>query len=343
MGVELKRQIIKVLSILFILFFIISNSVVKGYALDEDYATRIYGQNRYETSLIIADALKEEIGTDKFNVIILASGKNYPDALAGSFLAVQAGAPIILVDDNHVSDVYNYISSNLSDSGSVFILGGTSAVSEYVEEYIGSDFETYRIDGATRYDTDLNILDVGAYATDDEDLSDFTVFVCSGNGYADSLSISSSGNPILLINPSKGLTNKQYNFLKENRASEFVVVGGTKSVPKSVESKLNTLGNVERIAGASRYETSAMLAEYYSDYPTVVLAYGGNFPDGLCAGPLACFSGGNLILCDNKNIYYAQQYVEENYVDRGYVIGGPNLISNGSARRIFDCSTIAYY
>lgn len=70
---------------------------------------RIGGATRYETSVLAADALKDQNGGEKFNTVILASGKNFPDALAGSYLANQKQAPLIMVGDKNSEYIYIYI------------------------------------------------------------------------------------------------------------------------------------------------------------------------------------------------------------------------------------------
>ena len=42
------------------------------------------GDTRYETSLKIAYALKDQLITEKFDNVILTSGNGFADALAGS-------------------------------------------------------------------------------------------------------------------------------------------------------------------------------------------------------------------------------------------------------------------
>ena len=55
---------------------------------------RLSGATRYETGYKVADALKAELGVDKFGAVVVATGKNFADALAGSYLAVQKNAPM---------------------------------------------------------------------------------------------------------------------------------------------------------------------------------------------------------------------------------------------------------
>ena len=74
-----------------------------GEKPDADFS-RYAGTSRYETALKTADALKKSLKVDKFDYIIVADGNNYPDALAGSFLAKVKKAPLILVDRSVASE-----------------------------------------------------------------------------------------------------------------------------------------------------------------------------------------------------------------------------------------------
>ncbi len=315
--------------------------LAKGTTPSGRNAVRIAGSTRYETSLKIADAMKSSKNA-KFDAVILADGRNYPDALAGSFLATGLEVPIILVDDNHLNEIAEYVENNLSSGGTVYILGGTGAVSNAVENRFKSTFKIVRLGGNTRYETNLKILEEG---TQDSDLSGYTVIVCSGTGYADSLSASSTGQPILIVNPSTGITDEQMDFLRKSGANDFIIAGGKSSVPTKVETKLKTIGSVERIGGSSRYETSAMIAKYFvSDgTPNAVIAYGGNFPDGLCAGPLAWVKDANLILCSDSSTDYSQSYMDTYGIVKGYITGGTGVISDNSVKNIFRVDSITEY
>ena len=90
-----------------------------------------------------------------------------------------------------------------------------------------------------------------------------------------------------------------------------------------------------RISGANRYETSVKIAEAFFSKPTqIVLAYGQNFPDGLCGGPLAMCLGAPLILTSNESPWDADDYVNGIYT--GAVTGGSGRISDDTVRQIFD-------
>ena len=57
---------------------------------------RLAGANRWETSLKVADEMKANLGLEKFDAIIIASGNDFADALAGSYLSTVKNAPILL-------------------------------------------------------------------------------------------------------------------------------------------------------------------------------------------------------------------------------------------------------
>jgi putative cell wall-binding protein len=63
--------------------------------------------------------------------VTLASGENFPDALAGSVLAAKLNAPIILVSNSN-NEQEKFIESGQYTNEIVF--GGNSSVSEYTQE-----------------------------------------------------------------------------------------------------------------------------------------------------------------------------------------------------------------
>ncbi|MBQ8857938.1 MAG: discoidin domain-containing protein, partial [Lachnospiraceae bacterium] len=98
--------------------------------VEEDEVIRLSGTTRYETGYKVADALKEELGVEKFEAVVVATGKNFADALAGSYLAVEKNAPIILTNGkaDNIAQLHEYIAANVTAGGKVYILGGEAAV-----------------------------------------------------------------------------------------------------------------------------------------------------------------------------------------------------------------------
>lgn len=289
---------------------------------------RIYGSTRYETSYAISTEFKAQSGVEKFETVIVASGKNFPDALAGSYLAGVKDAPILMASEKNIDTLQAYIEENLQPSGNIYVLGGTGAVPDSVIAGLSEKFVVQRLAGESRYETNLLILEEAGVADED-------ILVCTGKGFADSLSASATGKPILLVN-NKELTDGQKAFLEEHTGNQYYIIGGESAVNSIMEAEIQNYGETERIYGASRYETSVKVAEEFFENPeAVVLAYAKNFPDGLCGGPLAMSLNAPLILTATGKTDAAEAYMSENGVGVGLVLGGESLISNRAVNKMF--------
>ncbi|MGD7024723.1 cell wall-binding repeat-containing protein [Rossellomorea vietnamensis] len=89
-------------------------------------ADRIYGENRYVTSVRIADRFFP--GGD---MPIIATGEKFADGLTGSLLAAKRNQPILLVQYNHADDeVKRYFYFN--DVANYTVLGGYNAVHQFI-------------------------------------------------------------------------------------------------------------------------------------------------------------------------------------------------------------------
>ena len=296
---------------------------------------RFAGNTRYETSTMAADALKANLGVDCFGTVIIASGKDFADALAGSYLANIYGAPILIIDDESketVNYIMEYLEENLyvgEDVGNVYILGGTGAISKDVENKLARYYNVTRLAGSNRYETNLEILkEAGVYNED--------ILVCSGLEYADSLSSSAVGKPILLVDSK--LSKEQKSYLNSIDTEKMYLVGGIGAVSSNVEKDLKGY-QLKRLAGKDRFETSALVAkEFFKDSKISVIAYGYNFPDGLSGGPLAMSINAPLLLASENsvNISSAKAYAKEAGIEKTVVLGGRGLIPDSIAESLLN-------
>ena len=93
---------------------------------------------------------------------------------------------------------------------------------------------------------------------------------------------------------------------------------------------------MKRLSGSGRYETSIAVAkEFFTDPDTVVVACGKKYPDGLCGGVLAAALNVPLVLTKDGSEAIAADYVAENEIASGYVLGGETVLSNETVRNIF--------
>lgn len=102
----------------------VQEGLASGIANQFQYAshTRISGNNRYETSTKIGDRLVS-------STVILASGENFPDALAASTLAQKIKAPILLVSKDKIDQsVIDYFKNH--NIKKVLVVGGQLSISD---------------------------------------------------------------------------------------------------------------------------------------------------------------------------------------------------------------------
>ncbi len=99
---------------------------------------RLWGEDRFETSVVISEEFDGDIdGT------LVASGRAWPDALAGSSLSGYLGQPLTLSDTKDVPDVVMAELDRLSPD-SVTLLGGPTALAESVLDELSAAYPSWR-------------------------------------------------------------------------------------------------------------------------------------------------------------------------------------------------------
>lgn len=88
---------------------------------------RIQGSNRYETAARIAEM------SGDYNAVVVASGENFPDALAVTPFAKFINAPIILTAKDKLPPSSK---EAIAKAENIYIIGGENAVSKRVEDEI---------------------------------------------------------------------------------------------------------------------------------------------------------------------------------------------------------------
>lgn len=335
----MKKIIIKLRVVSLIAIMVMSMVPSMVSAAETGASTRVAGGDRYATSFAVADEMIKKEG--HFENVVLASGTNFPDALSGGYLADEKDGPLMLVNAANENKVMSYIQRYLDPRGTVYILGGTSAISSTFENKLISlgkaeNFTVKRLSGSERYATNLAILEEASldeYGRKTDDMIEDGLIVASGKSFADSLSASAAEKPLLLVGDT--LTQAQKNWIAKSGIKKFYIVGGTSAVSASVENALKAYGRVERVAGANRWETSYRVAnKFNSDAEAVALASGNNFPDGLSGAPLAMDSNAPILLVSNDSYAYAKQFMAEKNIKKCIAIGGTGVISNNTVSNV---------
>ena len=298
---------------------------------------RVFGSNRYKTSLEIAKVFTQWSGLEKAECIILACGSNFADALAGSYLSAVKHAPIIIINDANLDLVKKNVKDLLAENGQIYILGGEVAVSATVEKEMKKITKNVkRLAGSNRYGTNLEILKEAGM--DDAD----TILVATGGNFADSLSASATGLPMLLVKDS--LSNEQKAFLEKNKGKKLVILGGEKAVVPAIEKALAKYGKVERLAGGTRFETSVKIAEKFFEDPWLAMvAYSNDYPDGLCGGPIGVIFGSPLILTRSDNLTAAKDYFKKYDIHEIIAFGGTTRLTDKDIKKLLNAKEVNYH
>ena len=281
---------------------------------------RIEGADRYETAVEIA---KADYTKGHASEVVLATGLDFPDALAGAPLAYQMDAPILLTRTTSIPDS---VKEALSYFGveHVTILGGDSAISTGVESELSKmniDFD--RISGENRYDTAAKI------ASELDPAYTDTAYVTYGGDFPDALSVASiaalEGSPILLTK-TKEVPDETAKALKNY--SDSYAIGGQAVISNAVVKKLP---DAKRIAGDDRYETSAeVVKQLHVPVNFATLTTGADFADALAGSVFSANHLQPVVLTkkDKLSIPAAQLFLEKETA-AFTILGGENAVGKG--------------
>ncbi|MDP3014348.1 MAG: cell wall-binding repeat-containing protein, partial [Candidatus Subteraquimicrobiales bacterium] len=286
-------------------------------------STRLSGNNRYSTAVAIS---KE--GWTSSTTVILASGENFPDALAGAPLAYKNNCPLLLTKATFLTSETLLEISRLG-AAKVIILGGEGAVSKEVEDALkAKGLAIQRIGGKNRYET-------AAFIAKELGSPGSTAVLVTGENFPDALAISpyAAYNKIpVLLTRKDVLPEETKKVIGELGITNVIVVGGSGVVSSSA---LLSLPSYVRVGGTDRYDTARLIAERYfrSVYASenVFIATGETVPDALSGAPLAASKGPSPVLLVKKTSVPAptRDYVMgySSSIKYAYILGGEGAVS----------------
>ena len=172
-----------------------------------------------------------------------------------------------------------------------------------------------------------------------------TAIIGQSQNYPDALAASTLaaevGGPTLL-NPTEQLDPRVVAELQRLGASKVILVGGPVALAPEVEERLNVLDiDVQRIGGATRIETAAMIGEEVVSQggavDTVIVARAHDFADALAAGNLGTTERAPILLTDEATLDDATlDALRELKPSRVVVAGGPDAIPESTVDQIRD-------
>ncbi len=194
---------------------------------------RIWGQNRYETSVKIAEKLGAQ------SKVFLASGEGYADALSAAPVAAIEGVPILLTESKTLSkETANYIKANTNIT-KTFVIGGYASVSDSTMSVVPG---AQRFSGADRYETNAAV--INGFSSD----FDFkNVYMALGDGpngneFADAITGSAvaakNKNPLIITSREYNATTEKLVKSKLLASSTVAVLGGEANLSNKLVEKI---------------------------------------------------------------------------------------------------------
>lgn len=196
--------------------------------------------------------------------VVLSRDDAFPDSLAGS--ALTGEGPLLLTRPTTLSPATQIeIGRVLPMGGTVYLLGGPTAISSGVEQAIRTlGYEPVRLQGPSRVETALAVADEVLRLHPGADVLLARAFGAAGNetsAWADSVTAGGlaawAGAPILLT-ATDSLHPSVAAWLAGHAIHRTFLLGGTAALSTAVE--VAVPGPV-RTAGAERTETAALVAE----------------------------------------------------------------------------------
>ncbi|WP_368503240.1 cell wall-binding repeat-containing protein [Alkalihalophilus sp. As8PL] len=304
--------------------------IIAGSTVDNSTTVqRIQGDTRYITSSLISQR-----GWNQSDVVVLARGDRFSDALAGVPLAAKYNAPLLISRSNRLDDVTKAELSRLK-AKEVIILGGPLAINESVESSLKSMGinKVRRIEGRNMHDTAALI------ANEVAPNGSKKAIIVNDSRFHDALSIASyAGNeniPILLTQ-TDSVPEATKNAIKKLGVTETMVIGGELMLSKNAEKQLP---KPSRIAGNNRFETNIQVLQFSNPSANhVYIATSADFPDGLSAAALATKENAGIVLVDGDLRNTTTNYLQSSNFSPVKILGGPLAIDDKLMQQISSIS-----
>ncbi|NLI92249.1 MAG: S8 family serine peptidase [Peptococcaceae bacterium] len=226
---------------------------------------------------------------------------------------------------------YLYLWSN---SRWIRIGGGVPQTSDFLEATIyepgtyrtgwSAEPTSNRISGSDRIHTALEIAQK-AFPTGTD-----TVILTRSDNFPDALAGAPLAYkyhaPVLLTSPNE-ISSDVLQTIRYLAPKRIIILGGTGAVSSSVQSELQKLAYVTRVAGETRYTTASAIADLLGTTGQAVLVNSSNFPDAISEASAAAIQGKPILLTPGDSLTSeTENSLRKLSVVETDVIGGPGVI-----------------
>jgi hypothetical protein len=303
-------------------------------------ADRLAGADRIDTAVHVSQWSYDShgVGGRQAKVAVLSRSDQFADALGGSALAAQKGGPLLLTPTAALDDrAKTELTRVLTPGATVYVLGGTSALSPAVEQSIRDlGFVPQRLQGPDRFSTATTIASaVSAHP--------HTVMVATGRNFPDALAAGAAAaqdpnGGVVILSDDAALPAPVKTYLSgiDPTTTNVYAVGGQ---GKAALATSFPAWHPTPLAGNDRYETAALVAKsalFPGPIGSIGLATGSAWPDALSGGALIATQHGPLLLTPPVGTSDQLPAIERDLVvalaphlSNIVVFGGQNAVSGG--------------
>lgn len=286
----------------------------------ETRVDRLSGTSRHDTAVQVSQE-----GWETSDVVVLARGDNYADALAGIPLAKKHDAPLLLTQTDVLTDATKEELTSLG-AKTVYLLGGEIAISADVEaELSDQGINVIRLAGDNRNDTAITIAEELLEGNPSKE-----VVIVNGRNFPDALSAASyaamEGLPILLVD-GNGIPAATKKAFYDLGVTKSLLIGGPLAVSEEIENNLP--GSTHRVAGQNRFATAVEVAKHFDVSANhYFVATGTDFADALSSAALAAKQGTGILLVGSSVPSEVSDFVTNANLDLLTVVGGELVVSD---------------
>jgi len=302
------------------------------------------------------------------NTVIVATGFNFPDALAANYLAGLDNAPVLLTTTSAPVPPSTLSAIATLHAKNVIIVGGTSAVGNDVQTQLagttstapgGGPLAVTRYAGGDRFGTDEAIVMSPGAPT-----SVSTGILATGDNFPDALSGGSLAfakhYPIILTDGSQPtLSAEAQTIIADEHITNLIVLGGSSAINPSQYTGLPGINILAVEAGSDRSQTSQLLAQYEisnQNFNSTLMDVANGFDtdttlppgtpagfssDALAGGAYAGIRSTPILLTLNPTTpEFACSYAETNAatLSAGTIFGGSNAITPATVTALAICA-----
>ncbi|MFL6116635.1 MAG: cell wall-binding repeat-containing protein [Catenulispora sp.] len=282
------------------------SSLSGGLAVRTDNPAHVYrfaGADRIGTAVLTSHQAWRTNGVasddrEQAQSVVLSRSDVFADALGGAALAAHRSGPLLLTDPKALDPATQAeIHRILPAGGTVYVLGGTAAISPAVQAKLKAlGYNVDRIAGDDRYETAVSIA-----KTIDQAAAD--VLVATGTNYPDALSAGAAAGAyphmVVVLTDGNAMPASTDAYLQgkvnNGQLKYLAAIGGAAN---------NALKGAkwqgyDTLVGVDRYQTSYLVAhEIFGAFGHIGVATGADWPDSLSGGALMGSLSGPLLLVD---------------------------------------------